>query len=318
MFNSFLNANAVVILDGGLASELERRGADLRDPLWSAKILLDNPDLIRQVHEDYFHAGADIGTSASYQASFLGFIRRGLSPKDAGDLMRRSVRLVKEARDRFWANPPEGRLKPLVAASIGCYGATLADGSEYRGVYDLDVADLIDWHRPRLETLLEENPDLLACETIPCLAEAAALAELLGEYPQTPVWVSFCCRDGERLSSGEPFADAVRIVGGVANVIAVGANCTPPEHIERLVGATRVAGKLVVAYPNNGGVWDAANKTWQTPATPLDWGCMGRRWRDAGAAIIGGCCRTTPDDIRRLAAGAGVPALAGFPRPKTG
>src|SRR5439155_24013631 len=148
-FAPILDAAGVVLLDGGLATELERRGADLRDPLWSAKLLLENPRLTRDVHEDYFRAGADVGTSASYQASFLGFVRRALEPKQAAELMRLSVRLVQEARDRAQL---DRRL--LVAASIGCYGATLADGSEYRGDYDLTVDELVDWHRPRLETLL--------------------------------------------------------------------------------------------------------------------------------------------------------------------
>jgi len=311
IFSPFLAARGVVILDGGLASELERRGADLRDPLWSAKLLIESPELIRQVHEDYFLAGADVGTSASYQASYLGFVRRGLSSKEAGELMRLSVRLVREARDRFVgrvSDPSQVRdgsetrpTKPLVAASIGCYGATLADGSEYRGQYDLSVDDLIDWHRPRLETLLEENPDLLACETIPCLAEAEALAKLLAEYPQTPAWVSLCCRDAERLSSGELFRDALPFFEDVGNVVAVGVNCTPPDCVGRLVTAAKATTKkLVLAYPNSGELWDAAKKSWTDEATPLDWGVAGRTWHQAGATLIGGCCRTTPETIRRL------------------
>src|SRR4051794_6322357 len=224
----FLDCSGAVILDGGLATELERRGADLRDPLWSAKLLVENPGLIRDVHLDYFRAGADVGTSASYQASFLGFCRRGLSPREAGDLLRLSVRLVQEARDAFMAEAPAGRLRPLVAASVGCYGAYLADGSEYRGDYDLTAEDLIDWHRPRLETLLDAGPDLLACETIPCLAEAEALVRLLEEFPAVPAWLSFSCRDGAHLWTGEPFAEAVRIASAARNVAAVGVNCTAP------------------------------------------------------------------------------------------
>ncbi len=306
-FSPFLDAAGVVILDGGLASELERRGADLRDPLWSAKILIENPDLIRQVHEDYFHAGADVGTSASYQASFLGFVRRGLSPKHAAELMRLSIRLVRDARGRFWDSPdrPADRVKPLVAASLGCYGATLGDGSEYRGEYDLNADELIDWHRPRLETLLEESPDVIACETIPCLAEAEALARLLAEYPRAMAWISFCCLDGERLSSGESFREAIEILDSAANVVAVGVNCTSPSFIEQLAATAKLATtKLIVVYPNTGETWDAAQKTWHDRPTALDWGLAGRAWRNAGATLIGGCCRSTPDDIRRLRAGA--------------
>src|SRR5262245_10591377 len=161
-----------LILDGALATELERRGADLRDPLWSAKLLLERPELIRQVHYDYFVAGADVATTASSQATFAGFAQRGLSEMQAADLMRLSVQLAQAARDEFWNDPARrhGRERPLVVASIGCYGAALHDGSEYRGDYGLTVAALMDWHRPRLEVLAHADADLLACETIPCLA----------------------------------------------------------------------------------------------------------------------------------------------------
>lgn len=282
-----------IILDGGLASELERRGADLRDPLWSGKLLYDNPDLIRQVHEDYFAAGADVGTSASYQASFLGFARRGLTPKQAADLMRFSVRLVREARDRV---KPSGK----IAASVGCYGAFLADGSEYRGDYDLSVDDLIEWHRPRMETLLDESPDYLACETIPCLAEAEALARLTDEYA-TPAWISFACREGH-LASGESLAEAAVIAAGAKNVIAVGVNCVPPETVNELLRILRpLTATPLIAYPNSGGTWNASTKSWDG-GTPFDWGAAAIGWRDTGAAYLGGCCRTMPDTIRAIAA----------------
>jgi homocysteine S-methyltransferase len=290
----FLERSGVVILDGGLATELERRGADLRDPLWSAKMLAENPALIREVHEDYFRAGADVGTSASYQASFLGFVRRGLPPREAAELMRLSVRLVQEARDRVGGDR-------LVAASIGCYGAFLADGGEYRGDYDLTADELVDWHRPRLETLLDAKPDLLACETIPCLVEAEALARLLGEYPQTPAWISFSCRDEARLRSGESFEQAIRIASTPANIVGVGVNCSAPRFIEPLLRvASRVTDKILVSYPNSGEGWDAERKCWIAERETLDWAAAAKSWHAAGARLIGGCCRTTPETIRLL------------------
>jgi homocysteine S-methyltransferase len=280
-----------LILDGGLATELERRGADLRDPLWSARLLVENPGLIRDVHEDYFRAGADVGISASYQASFLGFVRRGLEPKQAAELLRLSVRLVQEARERVVLDRPL-----LVAASIGCYGASLADGSEYRGDYELDVDDLVDWHRPRLATLLEAKPDLLACETIPCLAEVEALARLVAEY-DVPAWIACTCRDDAHLRSGESFVEAMRIASGPKNVVAVGVNCTAPEHVESLLRiAAGVSGKPLVAYPNSGEVW--RDGQWTAAPQPMAWAA----WHAAGARLLGGCCRTTPDTIRALRA----------------
>ena len=192
-----LNRFPVLILDGAMATELERRGCDLRDPLWSAKVLLEAPELIWRVHSDYFCAGADIAITASYQATVDGFMRRGLGREESLDLLRRSVRLALEARDAFWREPANriGRPRPLVAASVGPYGAFLADGSEYRGDYGLSEAELMDFHRPRMTTLLEAGPDLLACETLPCFVEARALVRLLAEFPDVSAWISFSARD---------------------------------------------------------------------------------------------------------------------------
>src|SRR3984893_16556349 len=203
--DSFLAQRPVMVLDGALATELERRGADLNDPLWSAKCLIERPDLIRAVHLDYFKAGADVATTATYQATFEGFTRRGIEHRAAAQLMRDAVGLALCARDEFWAVEANraGRLRPLVAASIGPYGAMLADGSEYRGNYTLDDIALAEFHRPRFEVLAGSGADLLAFETIPCLREALILARLLEEFPAMSAWISFSCQDGSRNCEGE-------------------------------------------------------------------------------------------------------------------
>jgi len=304
LWQPFFDRSGVVILDGGLATELERRGADVGGPLWSAKVLMEQPALIRQVHEDYFRAGADVGISASYQASYDGFARSGLERADITALLQRSVRLVQDARDAFWDVPANRiqRCRPLVAASIGCYGAALHDGSEYRGNYGLTVQHLIDWHRPRLEALVRAEPDLLACETIPCLDETTALTRLLVEFPDVPAWVSFSCRDGEHLCQGDPIADAVQLAQTAPNVVAAGINCTPPQYIAGLLAAAREHTTLpLLVYPNSGERWNASRRAWEAAATPLDWGQAALRWRDAGARLIGGCCRTTPATIQQIA-----------------
>lgn len=301
---SLLDEKAAIVLDGGLATELERRGANLDDPLWSAKALLRDPDLIRQVHRDYFEAGADIITSASYQASFEGFARHGIDRGRAAELMRLSVHLACQARTEFLGNRKAAGPAPLVAASIGCYGATLHDGAEYRGDYGLSVRQLVDWHRPRLEVLAASGADLLACETIPCHREAEALGTLLEEFPEVPAWLSFSCRDGKNVCHGEPLADCVRIASQSGKIVAVGVNCTAPRLIEPLLRSlSGVATKLLIVYPNSGESWDPARRCWCADADPLDWAVAARRWRDAGARLIGGCCRTTPATIRLIKAG---------------
>jgi homocysteine S-methyltransferase len=213
-----------------------------------------------------------------------------------------SVRLAQEARERYCQEIRSGP-RPLVAASIGCYGATLHDGSEYRGAYGLSAQQLGDWHRPRFELLAHSGADLLACETIPCLAEAEALVRLAAEHPQTPLWLSFSCRDESRVCHGETLAECVALAQGLANVVAVGINCTPPGLIEpllRSLAATSACPLLV--YPNSGETWDAHQRCWRcADADAQDWGQLARTWYQAGARLIGGCCRTTPETIRKIA-----------------
>ncbi|RLT39610.1 MAG: homocysteine S-methyltransferase [Chloroflexi bacterium] len=299
----FLTQQGYAVLDGGLATELETRGANISDALWSARLLLDAPAMIRQLHYDYFAAGADIAISASYQASFPGFARRGLGQTEATRLMALSVELAQVARDDFWADPANrvGRLRPLVAASIGCYGAFLADGSEYRGDYGLSKQELMDWHRPRMAALVASSPDLLACETIPCQLEAEALMMLLAEFPQTPAWISFSGANESQVCHGEEFADCVAVIATSPQVVAVGVNCTPPRFVESLLcAAQRVTDKPLLCYPNSGEGWDASSRCWVTGSGVTDFGPPALLWRDAGAQMLGGCCRTGPDDIHRI------------------
>ena len=299
----FLEYQNVFILDGGLATELEARRHNLDDPLWSAKLLLEQPEAIRQVHSDYLWAGADCVISASYQASLPGLMDRGLSKAEAVDLIRLSVRLAIKARDLFWASKANqrGRLRPLVAASVGPYGAYLADGSEYTGKYDLDETGLLEWHRPRWQILAQSEADLLACETIPSLAEARALRQLLLETPNTPAWMSFTCRDGAYISDGTPLAECAYLLDDVPNLVAVGINCTPPRFVPDLITAVQAnTNKLIIVYPNSGERYDAATNQWLGQSDPSEFGTISREWRKMGALLVGGCCRTRPAHIRQI------------------
>lgn len=295
--------SGVLILDGGLATELERRGAALTDRLWSARLLLDHPALIREVHADYFRAGADVATTASYQASLDGFAGRGLDRRAALSLIARSVTLAREARDIFWHSPertPE-RSWPLVAGSVGPYGAALADGSEYRGRYTIGAGQLRAFHLPRLEVLLESGADLLALETQPSLSEAGVLLDLLTRWPAARAWVSFTCRDEAHLAEGQAIEDAARLASESSQVVAVGVNCVAPAMVDELLRRLRDATSLpLVAYPNSGEEWDAAGRSWIGAGGWMDPAGDARRWYAAGARLVGGCCRTTPDTIREI------------------
>jgi homocysteine S-methyltransferase len=285
-----------LLLDGGLATELEARGADLRDPLWSARLLLDEPDLIRQTHRAYFAAGAQVAITATYQASYEGFARRGLDRSETARLLQWAVFLAREAGDGAGGDP-------IVAASVGPYGASLADGSEYTGEYGgIDAASLTDWHRPRLEVLLSAEPDVLAVETIPSIVEAEAIVALLADLPEARAWVTFSCRDGEHLSDGTPFAEAIALVAESPQVVAAGVNCTPPAFVPSLLASARDADVPLIAYPNAGDTWDATAKVWITSGEHPDLAVASRDWRAAGATSVGGCCGVGPEDIAAMAA----------------
>ncbi len=293
----------MVVVDGALATELEARGADLADPLWSARLLLEQPDLIRQVHADYFDAGADVAIAATYQATVEGFAARGVDAERAGDLMRLAVSLACEARDAWLATHDIGpsRARPLVAASVGPYGAFLADGSEYRGDYQLDEDALVAWHATRFAWLADSDADLLACETIPCGAEARAMLRLLDANPQARAWISFSARDAAHIASGERFDALAALVGAHRQVVAVGINCTAPAHVAGLLRAARASTAApLITYPNSGETYDAVSKRWSRPMTCAPYADYAREWRTAGAIAIGGCCRTTPADIEAI------------------
>ncbi|WP_236246083.1 homocysteine S-methyltransferase [Streptomyces sp. CC210A] len=289
----------VVVLDGGLSNQLEAAGHDLGDALWSARLLAEDPEALVAAHLAYYEAGADVATTASYQATFEGFARRGLGRERAARLMALSVRLGREAARRARAR---GVARPLwVAASVGPYGAMQADGSEYRGRYGLDVAALEAFHRPRLEVLAAARPDVLALETVPDADEAAALLRAVRGLG-VPAWLSYTV-EGDRTRAGQPLEEAYGLVAdaGVDEVVAVGVNCCAPEDARRAVEvAARVTGKPVVVYPNSGETWDAATRGWRgRTAFTAD---RAQEWRRAGARLVGGCCRVGPEAVATVAA----------------
>lgn len=299
-----LDAGSKLTLDGALATELEARGCNLEDPLWSAKVLLEQPQLIKQVHRDYFDAGATVAITASYQATPRGFRQRGIGEAEALGLVALSVRLADDARREYLAeNPEAGPL--LIAGSVGPYGAYLADGSEYRGDYTLSRIEFMEFHRPRIAALVEAGVDLLACETLPSVSETKALLALVEEF-NVEAWFSFTLRDGEHISDGTTLANVARLCATQPRVVAIGVNCVPLELVSPSLRALRKVTSIpLIAYPNSGESYDALTKTW-TPG-PAVGGADGKQpasiaegagiWQELGARLIGGCCRTTPQVI---------------------
>lgn len=286
----------VVVLDGGLATELEAAGHHLSGGLWSARVLDERPDAVAAAHRAFFDAGAQVATTASYQVSALSLERAGADPGRTAGLLRRSVEVAARVRDEV---RPDG----WVAGSVGPYGASLADGSEYTGAYGLGdhaamVAALRAFHRPRLEVLAAAGVDVLACETVPRIAEVEALAAELAALG-VPAWVSVT-PSGGLTRAGEPLAEAFDVLASVPGLVAAGVNCCEAAHVPAAVAAAvATTGRPGVAYPNSGERWLGGEQTWRGPAT----------WRTdtalatvaAGARLVGGCCRVSPPDIRALA-----------------
>lgn len=301
-FDDLLHEGPVPI-DGGFATELEALDYDLSSDLWSARLLEDGPAAVEAVHLNYLRAGARVSITASYQASQESFATAGIPAAEADRLLGTSVALAQAARAAFEAEQPDAPLT-LVAASLGPYGAMLANGQEYTGDYEgAGVEAIAAFHRPRVAALLGADPDVLAWETIPNLLEADAIARLQAEFDGPPAWVSFQCRDAGHIADGSTIEDAIARVKNAPGLRAVGCNCTAPEHVLELIGRCRTAAPdlAVVVYPNDGRVWDGAARAWATGGAggfPDD---TVRSWAAAGATLIGGCCGVTPAGVAAIA-----------------
>jgi homocysteine S-methyltransferase len=285
-----------IILDGALATYLETLGADISGALWSADILLKNPSLIKKTHLDYYRAGANVAITASYQASIPGLTKHlDLNEWDAKAVVKKSVELAKSARDEI------GGKSLWVAGSAGPYGAFLADGSEYRGDYNIPKEEMKDFHRGRIQALVEGGVDILACETIPQKAETEALLELLmTEFPDTEAWFSFTLRDSGHISDGTPLHEIAALFEHVEQVVALGFNCVSDDVVLEALKTLKPLVKrgALVVYPNSGELWNAQAREWEGQRT--EGSTLGEKtveWWEAGAGMIGGCCRTTPEDI---------------------
>ncbi|MCX4750756.1 homocysteine S-methyltransferase [Kitasatospora sp. NBC_01287] len=300
-----------LVLDGGLSNQLTAAGHDLGDgELWSARLLADAPEALVAAHRAYYAAGAEVVITASYQASFAGFARRGIGRGEAERLLASSVALARQAADVAAGDVAAGAVaagavaagdgrRRWVAASVGPYGAALADGSEYRGRYGLSVAELERFHRPRIEVLAAAGPDVLALETVPDVTEARALVRAVRGVG-VPAWLCYTVAGG-RTRAGEPLAEAFAVAAGAPEVVAVGVNCCAPEEVGAAVRlAARVTGKPVVAYPNSGERWDPAARDWTgAGAGPAGFAAG---WVADGARLVGGCCRVGPERIAELSA----------------
>jgi homocysteine S-methyltransferase len=304
IFKELLEKQKAIILDGALGTQVQKNGYDVNDSLWSAKFLDENPEVIKEVHRQYLEAGADCIITSSYQASIEGFLEKGFSEEKAVDLIKLSINIAKEERDIFWANLEDKnkRIKPLVAASIGPYGAYLANGSEYTGDYGIGDEELKQFHKKRLEIILETSPDLLAIETIPILKEVKIICELLKELKKIPTWVTFSAKNESTTNGGDDIKECMRFLENQDCVSAVGINCTAPQYIPKLIENIKsVSSKPIVVYPNGGSKYNPILKVWEKgEISALEYSKLSLLWFQKGAKIIGGCCETSPEEILNI------------------
>lgn len=306
---NLLEEKSAIILDGALATELETRGLDLSSALWSAKALEETPDMIYQVHLDYFRAGADVAITASYQATPLGLKKHlDLNLDDSQSLIRKSVELAQRARDTALVEEEQSHStkfprKLLLAGSVGPYGAYLADGSEYRGDYSLPDHEMKDFHRPRIQALVDAGVDVLACETMPAISEIKSLLSLIEEeFPAATAWLACTLRDSTHLSDGTPMAEVAKMVNASSQIAALGVNCIPEQDVtSSLAYLETLTNKPLIAYPNSGEQWNAEARAWSGQrGQGQEHAHLVQEWRSKGAKLIGGCCRTGPKDIQLI------------------
>jgi homocysteine S-methyltransferase len=300
-----LDLTSLRILDGGLATELERTGCDLASPLWSGEVLRTSPEKVLAVHRSYLEAGADCLLTASYQLSAMGFREIGLTADDARKAIHQSIALAERASREYAQSEINSGRKPRpiwIAGSLGAYGAALHNGAEFHGNYNIGHADLVAFQAERIEAMRETNADFLAFETIPSVPEAEAILEALVHFPDLAAYISFTCRDDGHTGHGEPIEDCARLFDTASNIIAIGINCTAPRYILPLLRKIRaVSRKRIAVYPNSGETWVAETRSWTGSSDPESFSALALAWRTAGADWIGGCCRTSPQHIRAVA-----------------
>jgi homocysteine S-methyltransferase len=289
-----------LILDGGLSNVLESFGCNLNHELWVANLLDKNPEAIIDTHLAYLNAGAQIISTASYQATIPGFMKLGFTRIESELLILKSVDLARIAINQY-CTKYKGQNKPLLAGSVGPYGAYLADGSEYRGDYNVSKKNLLEFHLKRIQLLDTSNCDFIALETIPSFFETQVLSTILKTI-KTPSWISFSCKDNYHLSDGTTLKKAASLLKNHPSIFAIGVNCTAPKYISSLIQELKSikSDKKIIVYPNTGDSYNVQSKTWVKNSNPKYFTAMSKEWFLLGSDIVGGCCQIGPSHIKSL------------------
>jgi len=279
-----LESGPPLVLDGALGTELERRGAHCELPLWSARALVDAPELVRAIHAEYVAAGCELLTANTFRTQRRTLARAGLGAQ-AAELTALALRLAREAAAAAGA-------RVFVAGSL----APLEDCWHPERVPDEGA--LAREHADHAANLARAGADAILVETMGTRREARA-AVAAAAASGLPCIASFCCGPGARLLSGEPLADALASVLSLAPV-AVLVNCLPPRDAEACIATLAASGLPFGLAPNLGAPGAGPGAPREDECSPEAFAAHAARWIAAGARLVGGCCGTTPAHLRAV------------------
>jgi len=284
----------VTLMDGSIGQELVKRSGNRATPLWSTRVMIDQPELVGQLHTDYFAVGATVATTNTYAVHRSRLERVGLEDQVPA-LIETAMAQAEMARERYTGGRIAGSLGPLLAS----YRPDLnPDVEEAR----LKFGELVQLMKPRV--------DLFLIETVSSVQEAeGALAATEG--CGKPVWLALTVddHDGTRLRSGERLADVKPLIERYGPE-AVLINCTRPEVVQDGLEIIKGFGRRFGAYAN--GFAEVSDEFLKDAPTvdsleqrtdlgPSEYADFAMQWVDQGATIVGGCCEVGPNHIAELA-----------------
>ena len=282
----------IKLLDGSLSYPIESRGHGLNSKLWTAKILIDNPKVIEDIHVEYINSGVDYISTSSYQLSVKTLKAEGYNISEIENIFKKSVSVAKKALLRT----KKKNIKIL--GSFGPFATYLADGSEYTGVYNTKDETIKEFHLENLKIINKLDIDILLYETIPCLREISILNNLL-KLSEKEVWISMTCNNAMKLRDNSSLKKACKILSQSKNISTIGLNCFDPSMTKIAIEKLRLySNKKVLVYPNSGEKYNCENKTWLGKNKFNDQSIS--NWIEESPDIIGGCCRIGKEEIKQF------------------
>ena len=283
----------IKLLDGSMSFPMEQLGYNLKNKLWTGKALINNPDLIKDIHKGYIDAGADFISTSTYQISFDRLKNMGYQSEEIKKIFQKSVDIVKDAIE-------ESKLKKeiKIVGSFGPYASYDPEASEYIGEYDSTDIEIKKFHLNNIRIIEETDLDIILYETIPCLREIKILSEALS-HSTKEIWISITCNEEMEFRDGSSFKDACEIISKIEKITTMGINCFSPLLVKKAIDLLKkYSNKKILIYPNSGEIYNPKERFW-TGNNEFN-NSMIKNWLSLYPDIIGGCCRIGYDDIKKM------------------